>query len=77
MGQVRDFREHIFLPYALNEIAPLQADRAMGTGQATDTGGQCANAIKAGVAADGPAHMHTVREAGALSRQKAGTELPT
>jgi len=49
---------------------PLQADWALGTGQAigihTGAGGQCTFAIEAGVGADGPVRIKTGTGSGVL-----------
>jgi len=52
--------------------APLQADWALGTGQATGAGGQCTNAIEEGIGAVGPARIYTGTGSGSLKRAEGG-----
>jgi len=56
--------------------APLQADWALGTGQAigahTGADGQCADAVEAAVGADGATRIHTGTGSGGLWRAKGG-----
>jgi len=53
--------------------APLEADLALDTWtQHTGAKGQCADAVEVGVAADGPARIHTGTESESVGRANGG-----